>query len=72
MVLKRFLRRFSQKGTVLGPAQPRGSLGSRTILNEDVKALSDEEVVIEHNQAKGERQHIVACPDLQELADGPL
>lgn len=47
-------------------------MGSRTILNEDVQALLDEEVVVEDDQSERERQHVVAGSDLQKLADSPL
>lgn len=45
---------------------------ARTILQEDVEALLDEQVGIEDDQAEGEGQHIIAGPFLEEVADGSL
>jgi hypothetical protein len=41
-------------------------------LNEDVQALLDEEVVVEHHKTEGQGEHIIAGSDLEELADPPL
>ena len=44
----------------------------RTILDQDIQTLLDKEVVVEHDETEGKREHIVAGPDFQELADSPL
>lgn len=44
----------------------------RTILDQDVQALLDEEVDVEHDEPERERKHVVACPDLEELAHASL
>jgi hypothetical protein len=45
---------------------------SRTILDENRKALLDQQRGVEHDQVKAQWQHIVARPNLQESADGLL
>jgi hypothetical protein len=56
----------------LQAARPREGQGQHTILNQNVEALLDEKVVIEHDETEGEREHIIAGPDLEELANPPL
>ena len=46
--------------------------GRRTILDQDVEALLDEQVIVEHDETEREREHIVACPDFEEFANPPL
>lgn len=53
------------------PAETNHS-GRRTILEEDVQALPDKQVVVEHDETEREREHIVASPDLEKLANSPL
>jgi len=38
-------------------------------LDENAEALLDEQFGVEHNETERERQHIVARPDLEKLAD---
>jgi len=42
---------------------------ARTILYENAEALLYEQFGVEHNETEREGQHIVACPDLEKLAD---
>lgn len=44
----------------------------RTILDEDVQALLDEQGGVEDDQTEAERQDVVAGPDLEKGADGLL
>ncbi len=44
----------------------------RTILNQDVETLLDEQVGVEDDEAKGQRQDVVAGADLEKVADGLL
>lgn len=44
----------------------------RTILNQDIEALLDEQVGVEDDEAKGQRQDVVARADLEKVADGLL
>jgi hypothetical protein len=41
-------------------------------LDKDVKALLDEQVVVEHNESEGQWQDVVAIADLEEFADALL
>ena len=50
-------------------ARGSGGAGERTVLDHDVEALLDEEVIVEHNEAKGKREDIVAAADLEEVAN---
>lgn len=43
-----------------------------TVLDQDVEALLDEQVGVEHNEAEGQRQHIVAGALAEEVSDGIL
>lgn len=43
-----------------------------TVLDQDVEALLDEQVGVEHNEAEGQRQHIVAGALAEEVSDGVL
>lgn len=43
-----------------------------TILDQDVQALLDEQVVIENNKTEREREHVVTCPDFEKFANGSL
>lgn len=43
-----------------------------TILYQDIQALLDQEIVVEDNEPKGEREDIVAAADLEKVADIPL
>lgn len=40
-----------------------------TVLDQDVGALLDEQVGVEHNEAEGQRQHIVAGALAEEVSD---
>jgi len=43
-----------------------------TVLDQDIQALLDEQVVVENDQAERKRKYVVASSDLKELADTPL
>lgn len=43
-----------------------------TVLDQDVEALLDEQVVVENNEAEGQREDVVAAADLEKLANIPL
>lgn len=45
---------------------------ARTILKEDIEALLDEQIGVENDQAKGERENVVTGPFLEEVPDGSL
>jgi hypothetical protein len=44
----------------------------RTILNENVQTLFDQQSSIEDDQAVTERQNVIACTGFEELANGSL
>lgn len=44
----------------------------RTILNENVQTLFDQQSGIEDDQAVAERENVIACASLEELANGAL
>lgn len=45
---------------------------SGTVLEKDVEALLDEEVVVQDNEPEGHRQHIVACALSEEVPNSFL
>lgn len=71
-VLRRCLRFVGSALVATALLSCSGAEGGRTILNQDVEALLDEQVVVEHDEAEREREHIVAGPDFEELANPAL
>lgn len=70
----------NQQGSGIGASKPRGSAGQQivsivwtrcplTVLDEDVETLLNEQIRIEHDEAEGQRQHIVAGALAEELAN---
>lgn len=47
-------------------------MDGRTILEQDVEALFDEQVGVEEDEAERQRQDVVAGADLEKVADGFL
>lgn len=65
-----------QNAPVRPVSQSRGASPLRpvrlTILDQDIQALLDEEVVVEDNEPEREREDVVAGSDLEEFADASL